>query len=103
MKKLLVCFVGAHLLQAAASHAAESRTILDVREYEDRVQAAWTGQIIAAMMGWPFEHQAAAAVWVDRFPHAYSSAPVDDDWYYEMVAVRAFEKFGPGLTVEQLG
>jgi hypothetical protein len=30
-------------------------------------------------------------------------APVDDDYYYEMVAVRAFEKYGIGLTVEQLG
>jgi hypothetical protein len=28
---------------------------------------------------------------------------VDDDYYYEMVAIRAFEKYGIGLTVEQLG
>jgi hypothetical protein len=30
-------------------------------------------------------------------------APVDDDYYYEMVAIRAFEKYGIGLTVQQLG
>ena len=30
-------------------------------------------------------------------------APVDDDWYYEMAAVRALKKHGVGLTVEQLG
>ncbi|MCX6953644.1 MAG: ADP-ribosylglycohydrolase family protein, partial [Verrucomicrobia bacterium] len=30
-------------------------------------------------------------------------APVDDDWYYEMCAIRAFEKHGIGLTVRQLG
>ena len=29
-------------------------------------------------------------------------AIVDDDWYYEMSALRAFEKHGPGLTLPQL-
>ena len=28
---------------------------------------------------------------------------MDDDYYYEMVAIRAFEKYGIGLTVQQLG
>ena len=30
-------------------------------------------------------------------------APVDDDYYYEMVALRAFEKYGIELTVQELG
>jgi hypothetical protein len=29
--------------------------------------------------------------------------PVDDDYYYEMVAIRAFERYGMHLTVQQLG
>jgi hypothetical protein len=35
--------------------------------------------------------------------HLPGYAPVDDDYYYEMVAIRAFEKYGIDLTVEQLG
>jgi len=55
-----------------------------------------------------FEHRTASVVPIDRLPMKWEGkpatfAPVDDDWYYEMVAVRAFEKHGIGLTVEQLG
>jgi hypothetical protein len=32
-----------------------------------------------------------------------ANAPVDDDYYYEMVALRAFEKYGIELTVQELG
>ena len=72
-------------------------------EYEDRVEAVWTAQIIAVLMAWPHEHQVASTVWLDNFPKPYTGAPVDDDWYYEMCAVRAFERFGIHMTVEQLG
>lgn len=72
-------------------------------EYVDRVQAAWVAQMLACMMGWQFEHQVASTVWVDQFPKEYDVAPIDDDWYYEMCAVRAFERYGIGMTVRQLG
>lgn len=79
---------------------------LSVGEYEDRVRAVWIGQIAAAIMGWPFEHQTASVKWISQLPEPYNHqdyAPVDDDWYYEIVALRAFEKYGTGLTVQQLG
>lgn len=72
-------------------------------EYLDRVHAVWVAQIAAVLAGWPFEHQTASTLWITNYPKKYATAPVDDDWYYEMVAVRAFEKHGIGLTVEQLG
>ncbi len=72
-------------------------------EYADRVQAIWESQIIAVLLAWPHEHQAASTVWLTDFPKRYQVAPVDDDWYYEMCAVRGFERFGVGMTVEQLG
>jgi len=72
-------------------------------DYADRAQAIWSAQIAAVLMGFPFEHQVASTVWVDRYPKPYDAAPVDDDWYYEMCVIRAFEKHGIGLTVEQLG
>ena len=82
---------------------ATGQTTISHAEYEDRVKAAWLGQIIGALMGFQFEHKPAAAAWVDRLPAQFQVAPVDDDYYYELVAVRGFEKYGIGMTVEQLG
>ncbi len=75
---------------------------LSTTEYEDRLQAIWVGQIVAVMMGWPFEHQTAYVERINQLPGRITYVPVDDDWYYEMVAVRAFEKYGIDLTVQQL-
>ncbi len=72
-------------------------------EYEDRVKGAWFGQIAGTLMGFRFEHKAAAVAQVNSIPAEYTNIPVDDDWYYEMIAVRAFEKHGINLAVEQLG
>lgn len=74
-------------------------------EYEDRIQGAWLGQIIGTLAGFQFEDKAASSplVVVDRFPVPYEFAPPDDDYYYELVALRAFEKYGAGLTLDQLG
>jgi len=65
-------------------------------EYEDRVRAVWTAQIIAVLLAWPHEHQVASSVWLENFPKPYKAAPVDDDWYYEMCAVRAFASVWSG-------
>jgi hypothetical protein len=72
-------------------------------EYVDRVQAIWMAQMIAQSTGVRFEHKPASVLAVAPLSHLPGYAPVDDDYYYEMVAVRAFEKYGLGLTVEQLG
>jgi hypothetical protein len=72
-------------------------------DYEDRVNAIWHAQLIAVLLTLPFEHHVAAVEPVRAFPKNYTSAFVDDDWYYEMCALRAFEKHGVGLTVDQLG
>lgn len=101
--------IGASLiaLVQVASFSAEpplAGTIqLSRADYIDRVQAAWTGQIIACLMGFQFEHKVASVEWVADYPKKYEAAIVDDDWYYEMCAIRAFEKHGIGLSVEQLG
>jgi hypothetical protein len=71
--------------------------------YRDRVEAVWTAQIVAVLLNWPFEHQTASTLWLTNYPKPYTVAPVDDDWYYEMVAIRAFEKYGINMTAEQLG
>ena len=90
------------LFIAAFSLSAQNLT-MSRAEYEDRILGAWYGQIAGTLMGFQFEHKAAAVVPVDRIPERFKTTPVDDDWYYEMVAVRGFEKHGIQMTVEQLG
>lgn len=77
--------------------------VLSHAEYLDRVQAVWTAQMIAQRTGGRFEHQTASTLRITPLSHLPGYAPVDDDYYYEMVAIRAFEKYGIGLTVQQLG
>ena len=77
--------------------------VLTRQQYEDRIQAIWTGQMIAQWTGLRFEHQVASSLAETPLRHLPGYAPIDDDYYYEMVALRAFEKYGVSLTVEQLG
>ncbi|MDB6025052.1 MAG: hypothetical protein JWM68_1275 [Verrucomicrobiales bacterium] len=96
------CALGLTLLCTTLSCPAKSLHLTRA-DYEDRVQAAWTAQIAACLMGFQFEHKVASVQWVDSYPKKFEAAIVDDDWYYEMCAVRAFEKHGIALTVRQLG
>jgi hypothetical protein len=90
-------------LTASPSLPAAGPVSLSRAEYVDRIEAIWTAQIAAVVMVWPHEHQVASVRWLTNYPRPYKTAPVDDDWYYEMCAVRAFEKYGIGLTAAQLG
>jgi hypothetical protein len=84
-------------------HMHAESLVISRAEYLDRVSAVWHGQIIAVLACFPFEHQTASTKWIDSFPKPYQVAPVDDDWYYEMCAIRGFEKHGTGMTAAQLG
>ena len=90
------------ILEQTTASGGGMRT-MSASEYEDRIRASWYGQIAGTLMGFAFEHRAAAAAVVDTIPDRFKGIPVDDDWYYEMVAVRAFERFGITMTVAQLG
>ena len=105
MRSLVVCVACA---TAAAAPARAGTLSLSRSDYEDRVHAVWAGQIAACIMGWQFEHRVAAVRRYDDYPVTTfftpnTHVPVDDDWYYEMCAVRAFEKHGVGMTAAQLG
>src|SRR6266511_248004 len=101
-RKILPAVLGSMLIAVPSVPAAKTLRLTRA-EYQDRVQAVWTAQIIAVLMAWPHEHQVASTVRLENFPRKYTAAPVDDDWYYEMCAVRAFEKYGVHLSVAQLG
>ncbi|MDB6121786.1 MAG: hypothetical protein JWQ71_779 [Pedosphaera sp.] len=99
---LLGSMLGCATPSGESSHSGKTLT-LSHEDYQDRVEAIWNAQIIAAMMGFQFEHKVASTHWVDQYPKGPQFAIVDDDWYYEMCAINGFEKYGIHMTVEQLG
>jgi len=101
--KYIIVLGGSGLLLPAMINGQQHKTIISVTDYRDRVQAIWTAQMLGAMMGWPFEHKVASTTWINTLDPKFNHAPVDDDWYYEMVAIRAFEKYGIHMSVAQLG
>jgi hypothetical protein len=96
MKKLI-----AFLFSLTLCAAANRRITLE--DYRDKVYGAWIGQIAGASFGFNFEGKARNVVPLDHYLNKYEFALVDDDYYYEMVALYGFERFGAGMTIEQLG
>jgi hypothetical protein len=92
--------VGAESQPSAVGH---KQLVISRAAYLDRARAIWTAQMIGQWTGLLFEHQVASALKDTPLRAANGYAPIDDDYYYEMVAIRAFEKYGIHLTVEQLG
>ena len=91
------------LLIQYPAYGQNKKLVLPFDDYKDRIQAIWTAQMLGAMMGWPFEHKVASTEFINTLQPKFKHAPVDDDWYYEMVAIRAFEKYGVNMSIEQLG
>ncbi|HTU24228.1 MAG TPA: ADP-ribosylglycohydrolase family protein [Pirellulales bacterium] len=88
---------------AVAAPTEEGPLVMSRAEYEGRVQAAWLGQIIGVLATFPYEHQVSSVLPVTALPKPYEAAILDDDWYYEMVALRGFETHGIEMTIGQLG
>lgn len=103
---LVILFaVSAHPVSALSQSASAQpqQVVLSRAEYLDRARAIWTAQMIGQWTGLLFEHQVASALAHTPLRPSKGYAPIDDDYYYEMVAIRAFEKYGTHLTVQQLG
>ncbi len=100
MKRLSTTVVAAALI-AVSAQAADRR--ISVAEYRDKVYGAWAGQIVGASYGFNFEGKTRNVIQLDHFIDHYDKAIVDDDYYYEMVALYGFERCGLNMTVEQLG
>ena len=112
MKKHIVGLLWSFLLLGgcAACTSQEEVLVLTVEEYTERVKAMWLAQMMAVHQGWDFEHAPAAVYDIAEYsPRRLKTivdngaATIDDDWYYEMVALWGFEKYGPDMTVDQLG
>jgi hypothetical protein len=83
--------------------AGDGQLTISKADYLDRAKAIWIGQMIGQWTGLLFEHKVASALKDTPLRPLNGYATIDDDYYYEMVAIRAFEKYGIHLTVEQLG
>ncbi len=59
--------------------------------------------MIGQLTGGYFEHKPASVLKNTPLVRGDGFADTDDDYYYEIVAIRAFEKYGIDLTVQQLG
>ncbi len=89
--------------KAPSKPSTSGQLILSRAQYLDRAKAIWIGQMIGQWTGLQFEHKVASVLETTPFRPLPGYAPIDDDYYYEMVAIRAFEKYGIDLTVEELG
>lgn len=99
----LVTSAGSAASQAKLKGKGSVQLQLSRSEYLDRVQAIWTAQMIGQRTGELFEHLPASVLNNTPLIRGSGFAEIDDDYYYEMVAIRAFEKYGIYLTVQQLG
>jgi len=88
---------------ALASSVRGNNLVISRSEYLDRAHAVWMAQMIGQLTGLLFEHKPASVLKGTPLVHGEGFARTDDDYYYEMVAIRAFEKYGINLTVEQFG
>jgi hypothetical protein len=86
--------------------------VISMDEYKDRVKAVWTAQMVGHFFGVvPFENRPGAVKWEDDYPEEIykrferngGAGYMDDDYYYEIANLNALEKYGPGMTLEQLG
>ena len=102
---LLIALLIAPSVRQSSAEAKPARhtLVLSRADYLDRAKAIWTAQMIGQLTGLRFEHKPASVLANTPLVRAKGFAEPDDDYYYEMVAIRAFEEYGIHLTVEQLG
>ena len=58
------------MVVVAASLASAAELSLSRAEYVDRAHAIWAGQIIAVLVGMPFEHKVASVLPLETLPSA---------------------------------
>lgn len=100
---VLCGYVALMPLTAGASSSRKGHLVMSRSEYLDRAKAIWEAQMVGQLTGLLFEHKPASVLANTPLVHGEGFAETDDDYYYEMVAIRAFERYGINLTVEQLG
>src|SRR6202012_2008245 len=90
----------------AESHAGSGRRgqlAISRAEYQDRARAIWTAQMIGQWTGRLFGHKGASVLKDTPLRASKGYASVDDEYYDERGAVRAFEKYRILPNVQRMG
>ncbi|MCX7825289.1 MAG: ADP-ribosylglycohydrolase family protein [Verrucomicrobiae bacterium] len=91
--------------------------ILHLDDYRSRVAGSWIAKNVGVLLGQPFDGRpkppkpvTGYVKWNDPgdpaagvVPYKPAAAPCDDNTYCDVVALRAFERYGLWLTPQQLG
>lgn len=94
-------------LSAAGADQSEFRR-LSLREYRDRMQGGWLGQMAGVAWGAPTEFKwKDAIIPADKVPlwkpEMINEAFPQDDLYVEMTFLRTLEQYGLGVSIRQAG
>lgn len=105
--KILCLFIVSLTLSFIGCTATEYRR-LPVKEYRDKLEAGWIGQIVGVSWGAPTEFR-----WVDAIipeedmpkwtPDKINDAFNQDDLYVEMTFLRTLEEYGIDVSIRQAG
>src|SRR5512137_2690155 len=112
MKNCIRCFnrsaaaLLAGVVLTSLAQAAELR--LPIKEYRDKMKAAWIGQIAGVSWGAPTEfHWKDQIIPEDKMPKwkpaMINDAFGQDDLYVEMTFLRSLEQYGIDVTIRQAG
>ena len=103
----------AALAAACAAHPCRALTAenpvrrLPVREYRDKMQSGWIGQILGVSWGAPTEGRYRQIMPADKMPPFRDSLVNDafgqDDLYVEMTFLRSMEQYGLEVSIRQAG
>lgn len=108
MKPRISSLLLAGLAAPLALAAAETYLRLPVKEYRDKMKAAWIGQIVGVAWGAPTEFK-----WREQIipedkmpkwhPKMINDAFGQDDLYVEMTFLRTMEEYGLDCSIRQAG
>jgi hypothetical protein len=104
-----VWVAGAAVVVATIGSAAEPQfRRLAVKDYRDKMQAGWIGQIAGVSLGAPTEFQwRGQIIPADKMPRwqpkLINDAFAQDDLYVEMTFLRTLEQYGIDVSIRQAG
>ncbi|MDR0697714.1 MAG: ADP-ribosylglycohydrolase family protein [Tannerella sp.] len=107
-KSLILFFVGVLIGQTGCNSDKNEYRRMSVKEYRDKMQAGWIGQIAGVSWGAPTEFRWRDAIIPEKdmpqwMPEMINKAFSDDDLYVEMTFLRSLEEYGLDVSIRQAG
>ncbi len=108
-RAMIGCAIVFVVAAASSGYAQEARVRrISVREYRDKMQAGWIGQIAGVCWGGPTEGKSQTAIMPEDkmpkwTPKMINEAFGQDDLYVEMTFLRTLEEHGLDVPIRQAG